>query len=133
MTRCQADTYNTAPVLPDIVNSMWFKDREDDGVTFSNYFGSEGEAIPLQTVALVCTAVSKLSSSCALFSPLLNRLRTVSTNIMGAPSRTSHLLPVRIGQGMLRASDILKTLQQKPRKLPSYPVFADDSSSLAGM
>ncbi|KAH9953062.1 hypothetical protein BGW80DRAFT_1193224, partial [Lactifluus volemus] len=45
------------PIVPDIINSMWFKDKEDDGVVFSNYFGSEGEAIPLQTVALVCTAI----------------------------------------------------------------------------
>ncbi|KAH9973908.1 hypothetical protein BGW80DRAFT_1171230 [Lactifluus volemus] len=37
---------------------MWFNDKEDDGVRYSNRFDPDGGGrIPLPTVALVCTAI----------------------------------------------------------------------------
>jgi len=42
---------------------MWFNHKQDDGIAFSRNFGVDGEGIPIETIALVCTVVSLLISS----------------------------------------------------------------------
>ncbi|KAH9955206.1 hypothetical protein BGW80DRAFT_1189143 [Lactifluus volemus] len=44
-------------VIPDIINLMWFKNKKDDGVVFWKYFGTTGDGLPLETLALVCVAI----------------------------------------------------------------------------
>ncbi|KAH9963485.1 hypothetical protein BGW80DRAFT_1179878 [Lactifluus volemus] len=49
--------YLLTPAISDIVNKMWFEDKEDDGIVFSKCFTSDGGGIPPQTIALVCTVI----------------------------------------------------------------------------
>jgi hypothetical protein len=55
--------YLLTPAISDIVNKMWFEDKEDDGIVFSKCFTSDGGGIPPQTIALVCTVVSLVHSN----------------------------------------------------------------------
>jgi hypothetical protein len=45
-----------APLLQTIINKVWFKNKEDDGVIHPKF--SEKDAIPVATVAFVLTVVS---------------------------------------------------------------------------
>jgi Domain of unknown function (DUF6532) len=45
-----------APLIQTIINKVWFKNREDDGVIHPEF--SENEALPLATIAFVLTVVS---------------------------------------------------------------------------
>ncbi|KAH9952243.1 hypothetical protein BGW80DRAFT_1127825, partial [Lactifluus volemus] len=62
--------YLLTPAISDIVNKMWFEDKEDDGIVFSKCFTSDGGGIPPQTIALVCTVVSLVHSNLGAFSEI---------------------------------------------------------------
>jgi hypothetical protein len=45
------------PLIQKVLNVMWFRNRQDEGVVYDNYF----QPIKVETLALVLTVVSVLS------------------------------------------------------------------------
>jgi Domain of unknown function (DUF6532) len=45
-----------APLIQIIINKVWFKNKEDDGVIHPEF--SENDALPMVTIAFVQTVVS---------------------------------------------------------------------------
>jgi hypothetical protein len=46
-------------LIQSAINDMWFANRSDEGIVYAKYF----DPLPVQTIALILTAVSVFSDS----------------------------------------------------------------------
>lgn len=53
-----------APLIQKIINKVWFKNKQDEGVIHPEF--SEDDKLPMATIAFVLTVVSFEHHSCSL-------------------------------------------------------------------
>ena len=119
-----------APLIQMIINKVWFKNKEDDGVIHPEF--SENDIIPMATMAFVLTVVSFnfllltiLSSSFRL------RITLTSGSLANIPMSLSLRQPTR--RNTVPTSNVSRISRRKHAKPTSFHVSSDTCSRLLGM
>jgi hypothetical protein len=119
-----------APLIQNIINKVWFKNKDDDGVIHPEF--SENDMLPMATVAFVLTLVI---SNFWLFLFISNPFfRSKITLMSGSRANTlmsfSLLQPTR--RNTVPTSNVLRILRRKHVRQTSSLVSSDTCSRLLG-
>jgi hypothetical protein len=123
-----------APLIQTLINKVWFKNREDDGVIHPEF--SENDALPLATVAFVQTVVSLIFHIYIQLFLLPNtffrsKITLTSGSLTNKSTSLSLLLPTK--PNTAPTSNVSRILRRKHPRQTSSLVYSDTCSRLPGM
>jgi hypothetical protein len=120
-----------APLIQNIINKVWFKNKDDDGVIHPEF--SENDMLPMATVAFVLTLVI---FNFRLFLFLTNpffrlKITLMSGSLANISMSFSLLQPTR--RNTVPTSNVLRILRRKHVRRTSSLVSSDTCSRLLGV
>jgi hypothetical protein len=119
-----------APLIQIIINKVWFKNKDDDGVIHPEF--SENDMLPMATVAFVLTLVSFNFRLFLFNNPFFrSKITLTSGSLANISTSLSLLQPTR--RNTVPTSNVLRILRRKPVRRTSSLVSSDICSRLLGV